>query len=62
MSVRQTPSQATDIPTSLLVNFKSYFIKIFIPLDLFKVFVINPLLNIIPLNILSFINGNVVFC
>ena len=61
ISVKQTPSQATDIPISLFVNFRPDFTKIFIPLDLFKIFVTNPLLNIIPLNILSFINCNFIF-
>ena len=35
----------------LLVNFRSDLTKIFIPLDLLDIFVIKPLLNIIPLNI-----------
>jgi hypothetical protein len=51
INVRQTPSQATDTPRSLGVNFKFDFKKIFIPFGLFKIFFTSPELKIIPLNI-----------
>ena len=51
INVKQTPSQEIDIPNCLLVNFNFDLIKIFIPLALLIIFVILPLLKIIPLNI-----------
>jgi hypothetical protein len=36
--VRQTPSQATDRPMSLLVNLKLLFTNILIPFGLFDIF------------------------
>ena len=51
IKVRQTPSQEIDIPNCLLVNFNFDLIKTFIPLALLIIFVILPLLKIIPLNI-----------
>ena len=49
--VRQTPSQDTETPISLLLNLRSDFINILIPLGLLSILVTKPLLNIIPLNI-----------
>ena len=54
-------SQATETPISLFFNLRSDFTKMFMPLALLDMPVINPLLNIIPLNILSFIDGNIIF-
>ena len=61
ISVKQTPSQDIETPISFLDNVMFDFIKILIPFGLFTILFIIPLLKIIPLNILSFINGNTVF-
>ena len=55
--VRQTPSQATETPISFKPSFRLDFTKIFIPFGLLIIFVIKPLLKIIPLNILIFVNS-----
>ena len=61
INVKQTPSQATDTPKSLRLNFKSAFTKILIPFDLFSNLVIKPWLKIIPLNIILFVKCNYIF-
>ena len=48
MRVRQTPSQATETPISFKPSFRLDFTKIFIPFGLLIIFVIEPLLKIIP--------------
>ena len=45
MSVKHTPSQATETPISLFFNLRSDFTKMFMPLALLDMPVINPLLN-----------------
>ena len=52
-----TPSQATETPISFKPNLRLDFTKILIPFGLLIIFFIKPLLKIIPLNILIYVNS-----